>query len=422
MEGWRWRNPPRALVCALVAVVLAGMARARAEEGDEDSPIRFSISAEFIVTADYEREEPAADAEEDARADSHSRIRPNMEDSDFFLAFDRRILGRDLLGGAAIRVRMEDNTAQPRLFAYFADRDFRLAFGRLRLNNKLIGFPTPRNEDLIVYTHILSGALGEKENSQNLYGDNVILDWYPRPSYLTLTAFYHGRAHSEFDAARGEYVIDDEDVTPGGGVGIVYSVPASDEPAWLRRAGLLYDTQYLERQNGESAQLDQMLAGAHFRFGQDGASAWEFKAQAIRSLGLEDRDASGERVFPQHEDDLAREASTVAIASLQWFHGGMHDPAWKAALIAATKSYGDISSGSRRTLVPNLLIPLADDFDLMFQVIYTEYGRGLAAITGRDRDYAVQAGIVFEFDEAFNDPRDYDSMAGAEPGHLLSGY
>lgn len=397
--------------------LLAGIALlafpAQALEVDEVSLPRIQFEGEFISTIDY-FEQPGAK--------TGPRLAPNTNDNNVIFAFDKHLWNSSIVAGIVTRIRLEDNEAQPRLFGFLGAPRYRISAGTMRLRNNLVRFPTAREEDLLTYTNVLNGSLGFEieDDAEHLFGDNIILEWFFRPSFWRAAVFSENRTQTKVE----DFALR-KDAPPNTlGFSISYEVPDAVKYDYvLRRLGFIYDAQALDRRSGDAAQLSSLLLGGVLALNDNPEFPWEGAFQVITTAGLDDRDSSGNEVGAQAEGELSREAATATVLSVFYANRKYLRTRWDVALTLARKSYTDIAGGAQWTAAPTYRYALSSGVNLVAQVIYTDYGDGLAEIIGRDRDYRIQVGVTMFVEQAVNDEVvDYDSILEMEQGSLFRGY
>ena len=385
----------------------------QALEVDEVSLPRIQFEGEFISTIDYFEQPGAKDG---------PRLAPNTADNNVFFAFDKHLWNSSTIAGIVARIRLEDNEAQPRLFGFLGAPRYRISAGTMRLRNNLVRFPTAREEDLLTYTNILNGSLGFEieDDPEHLFGDNIILEWFFRPSFWRAAVFSENRTQTDVNTLDLE-----QDARPNT-LGFSISYEVSDAVKYdyvLRRLGFIYDVQALNRRDGDEAQLTSLLLGGVLALNDNPEFPWEGAFQVITTAGLDDMDSGGGEIRAQSEGELSREAATATVLSVYYANRKYLRTRWDVALTVAQKSYPDISSGAQWTAAPTYRYALSSGVNLVAQVIYTDYGDGLAEIIGRDRDYRIQVGITMFVEQAVNDEVvDYDSILEMEQGSLFRGY
>lgn len=410
-------NRRMAWLGAVLGIALAA-APARALEVDEISLPRITMEGEFVSTLDYVSQ---------TGDDERHLFRPNAEESSVFFAFEKHLYDQEHVGGVVTRLRLEDQEAQPRFFGFLGGPRWRFSFGQMGLRNQLVRFPTVREEDLLDYTHILTAA-PEVDDADHLFGNNVVLDYYLRPSFWRLAAYASGRARTEPEGAGAGLIFAEEPADDrrinGGGLVLAWDVP---EPFRyehvVRRLGVIYDTQTQVRSDGEEARQDAWLLGGVLALNATPEYPWELGFQFIGTAGLDDRDAAGDPVRATEASALPREASLASVVSLSYENRQYLRTRWRAGLTLAHKDYADIDRGTQYTVAPSWFYGVSSGLDLVAQVLYTEYDEGLAAIVGHDRDVRVQVGLSMIVEAVVNDEVvDYDSILEIEQGSLFRGY
>ena len=400
-----------------LSFALAGLAllafSAQALEVDEISLPRIQFEGEFISTIDYFNQSGAEDSD---------RLAPNTEDNNVFFAFDKHLWNSSTVAGIVTRIRIEDNDAQPRLFGFLGGPRYRISAGTMRLRNNVVRFPTAREEDLLTYTNILNGSLGFEieDDPEHLFGDNIIFEWFLRPSFWRAAIFSEDRTQTDVNT-----LVVDNDARPNTlGLSISYEVPdAVKYDHFLRRLGFIYDVQALDRRDGDEAQLTSLLLGGVLALNDNPEFPWEGAFQVITTTGLDDLSAGGNDIRAQSEGELSREAATASVMSIYYANRRYLRTRWDMALTVAQKSYPDITDGAQWSAAPTYRYALSSGVHLIAQAIYTEYGDGLAEIIGRDRDYRIQLGISMIVEQAMNDEVvDYGSILEMEQGSLFRGY
>ena len=402
----------RKFVFALAGLALLGLP-AQALEVDEVSLPRIQFEGEFISTIDYFNQSGAEDRD---------RLAPNTEDNNVFFAFDKHLWNSSNVAGFVMRIRLEDNEAQPRLFGFLGGPRFRVSVGTMRLRNNVVRFPTAREEDLLTYTNVLNGSRGFEieDDPEHLFGDNIIFEWFFRPSFWRAAVFSENRTRNDVNTL----TLEKEDRPNTLGFSISYEVPdAVKYDYWVRRLGFIYDVQALDRRDGDEAQLTSLLLGGVLALNDNLEFPWEGAFQVITTAGLDDVDSAGNEIRAQSEGELSREAATASVLSIYYANRRFLRTRWDLALTVAQKSYPDIADGAQWSAAPSYRYALSSGVNLVAQAIYTEYGDGLAEIIGRDRDYRIQLGISMFVEQTMNDEVvDYDSILELEQGSLFRGY
>jgi hypothetical protein len=396
------------LIAGLLFAALFHAPTALALEVDEISPPRISVEAEFFGTLDYTKSGSANPATPDV-----SDIRANTDDTNLTVVFDKPLYDQSLVAGMVVNLELGQEGVTPRVSTFLASSRFRIGYGRSKLRNTLVRFPTVRDDDLLAYTHVLNSALGLEESDAQMYGDILSLDWSFRPSHWRVSLFGQEREQTRLEAGSGTYVADEAARANSGGLSLIYEPP---EPVryegFVRQFGLIYEVQSNDRISGERARHNSSVLGAVIGVNDNPEYPWEIALQVVNTGGLEDRDGTGTEIRAQSEDALAREAATATVLSVQYANRRYLQTRWRGALTLAHKSYGDIDGASQWSLVPAWFHRIGNGVDLVTQVVYTAYDDGLASIVGQDSEMTVQVGITLQFEDAINDNV-------VEPGSIL---
>jgi hypothetical protein len=402
------------LLAAVTSVPLWVSHIASALEVDENALPRIAVDAELIGTLDYESW--------DANGEIRDRFAPNTDDSNVTFTLDKTLLVAPMSAGAAINLRMDNETVEPRVRVFLAAPRFALTLGSMRLRNTLVRFPTVREEDLLAYTHILNGSLGLEADADQVFGQSLVLDGYLRPGFWRAAVFSERRTQTELTP--GGVFTEDSSARPNTlGASLAYDVPESVQYEHvLRRVGILYDRQELERRDGNRAEINAVLLGAVTGLNDDPEFPWQVGLQVIHSTGLDDRDSEGRAIRAATPEELARETATASVLSVHYANRQYLQTRWQGAITVAHKNYPDLSQASQWSAAPAWYWRLSSGLDLVAQAIYTDYGPRLAEIYGFDRTLTVQIGIAMAVEAVFNDQvTDYDSILEREHGSVFHG-
>jgi hypothetical protein len=88
-------------------------------------------------------------------------------------------------------------------------------------------------------------------------------------------------------------------------------------------------------------------------------------------------------------------------------------------LLFAYKDYPDQNDATQFSIIPNYVYRLGHGFDIVGQYRFTSFNDGLAMMTGVDTDQTIWAGLVFSFDQTFNDQiGERSSILNMEHGYI----
>ncbi len=380
---------------------------ALALEVDREVLPRLTLGGRLIATPSFE-----SNGGFGAAADKDSN-QVDISDSGILLRFDKRIFSNKGVGGAVIGLTKPDqNSDLPddiffhQMHGFFWNKDFEVILGRTRLRNTIIEFPTLRDDDMLAYTHVANGSSYAKNDQYQLFGTYMGADWFFRKNHA-LGLWLSGRIETDIAGTRkSEFNLNT--------VGFGWSYEISEDMRYvkrLRHAGVLIDSQDVDGVVGDNT-MRSIIAGAEWNLTLHPPKSLSLAVQAIFIDGI-DGAGIGTQI------GRAREKSRSLVTALRYTGRPRLLTRWQAALTVGWKDYSDQNNASQITVTPSYVYKLGQGIDLVAQYSYTKYDDGLAAAIGFDRQQAIQVGLVFNFDQRFNDTiGERQSILNLEHGYI----
>ena len=316
----------------------------------------------------------------------------NISDSSLGIRFDKKLF-YDGVGGAtlAFKETSSSNTALiwNEMNAFYWSDLISAVVGRTKLPNSLLELPVLRDEDLLAYAFIGNGASNEENDT--LYGKTLWLTWYVDRKNQGLEFW----ATEKSNETGLEYKKGFNDF----GIGYTYQ-PAEDVKyiQYIRHAGIRLARQSI-KQNSNSRSMTALLAGIEFNFSLDPQYNWAMAFQGIHNNGISGITSSDISDQENGFSNQSKAKSTAFVASLMYTNRAMLLTRWQAALTTGYKRYPDIDGGTQYSIIPSFVYRLGIGFDVVSQINYTKFDRGLY---NKKKDVVYQLGLAFDFDMHFN--------------------
>jgi hypothetical protein len=357
---------------------------------------RITLAGKVVATADA--------VARDSEPTAESGI--NTGDSSLLLRLDKRLYGEDV-GGAVVGISEHDDTVSfHQLNAFYRNQHYRVMVGRARLVNHVIEFSTLRDGDLLAYAHAGNGS--SSDEFDQLYGEQLAVDLYPGGK-VDRIALWGGERRNTAGS-------DDPAGFDSYGLGYLYEqAEALRYVKWLRKAGVMIDSQQVLRAGGEEW-MRTVIAGADFNLNQNPEASWSLALQLIGNGGVDG--VSGADVVHSTSDHVmqrARAKSRSVVIELRHTRRPLLLTRWQGSVALAQKSFDDLDEAKQWSVVPALRYRLGAGVDLAAQASYTHFSDGL----GGGSDRLVQVGLIFGLDTTFNDTfGERDSLLNLEHGYL----
>ncbi len=336
----------------------------------------------------------------------------NFDDTSVLLGF-RQKLYSDYRGKMAIGLKFNDPESSLGDIFYHhifigieGERD-QLIFGRSRIRNALIEFPTLRDDDALFFSDLLNPfASGiELESEDHQYGE--ILE----ASHLFGDRYWL-RVHAGS-------LTEDQDVEfsiNSAGVFFEYMMPETQR--WnrnvLQQLGLGANF-YLEvpEPGGGERTMTAAAASLALNIHPDPVDYWDLRSQVLYNAGVDGIGALADFA------DMTRTESLTVLTSLRYLNRKSEWPRAQLALTAGFRDLPDIGQDTTQTLlILNGLRRIGSGFDLGLQLAYLDNEGDLATLLGED-EWTLQGFLTFEFDARWNSQfDDRDSLLNLEHGYI----
>ncbi len=405
----------RAMLAGLIAAG-ASAPVAKALEVDREVLPRITVGGRLLATPMYESNDGFGTQSDD----STNEI--DVSDSAFLLRFDKRTYSQKGVAGAVLGLRktstdsdLGDDVFFHQLNAFYWNRDYQVVLGRTRLRNFLIEFPTVRDEDLIDYVYVPNASSYREAEEDQFYATQAAFDWYVgKKSALSI-----------WTAARVETdnLGEERETAELNSAGIGWRYATSEQLRYverIREAGVMVDFQNVDDPvTGLDDTMHSITAGAEWNLNRDPSHNWSMAVQGVYNKGFNDI------VFNPAAGDAAqriaqrRAKSRTAVVSLRYTDRPKLLTRSQYAVSLAYKDYPDRDSASQWSIIPSYVYQLGHATDFVAQYIHTKRDDGLAALTGFDTERKLMVGLVFGFDQTFNDQiGERKSILNLEHGYI----
>lgn len=403
-----------------VMLMMAGLGvqQAAALEVDREVLPRITAGGRLVATPAYISEKGYKTQGDE----SANEI--DVSDSSFLLRFDKRIYSNKGVAGAMLGLRktssdsdLPDDIFFHQLNAFFWNRDFQTLVGRTRLRNFLQEFPTARDEDLQDYIYVPNATSYAENEEYQFYAPQLSFDWFVDRKRNALSLWAASQVETDITGDRTAKT----DLNTAG-TGWKYAV--SEDLRYverLREAGVF--VQY-QKVNDEIAGIDDgitsVIAGAAWNLNRNPAANWSMAAQGIYSNGIDNVDVDTiAGTEAQVRAGLRRAKFWSAVVSASFTHRPKLLTRSRSSLTLAYKDFPEGNRASQFSIVPSFVYRLGHVLDLTAQYSYTRWNDGLARLTGFEAEQRVLLGLVFGFEQRFNDQiGERDSILNLEHGYI----
>jgi hypothetical protein len=362
---------------------------------------RITVGGRLLATPRYEETDGfAGESDEDA-----SDI--DVSDSAILLRFDKRIYNQQGVAGGTIGIRkvgfhseVEGDVFFHQLNATFWNRDFDVVVGQTRQRNFQVELPTLRDEDLLDYAYVPNASSFREAEEDVLFAPIAGVDWFPAGGRHALTGFVGAQVRTSFAGDEESPEINSY------GLGWAYHAPeAMHLIERTRAAGVRLFYQDVDESLSSSGDEDMisLIAGGEWTLNRDPSSVWATGAQGIYNQGLDDVAFDPAASEGMRLGALNQAESWSLAAFLTYTARPNLLTRRRYGLVLGAKDYPDETDASRYSIIPNFVWRLGHAIDLVAQYKYEVLDDGLAAMTGFESDQSIQVGLVFGFDQTFND-------------------
>ena len=321
-------------------------------------------------------------------------------DSSVSLGFSKYLFNSTDYGYARIGVKtVEDHSDLPdNLYVHqmqigIGGPRYELQLGRGRLPNTLLALPTLRDSDLLDFTTVANGMSAASAEEYQVFGNSLAARTWLKPALSVQAAL---TARTETNAA-GQ--VASSGSFNGGALTLAYEIPeAMMVGQGVRFASVGLDQQrVVELGNGTANEaMTAWLAGLNYQLNSNPEGSWLLDAQLIANQGAQiaTLDTRIER---------ARAKSRAVVMALRYRDSPTLQTHWQAALTIGCKDYADFNNARSLVVAPTFSYRLGSGIDLLGQLAYRKNQSTLAQATGVESERAIYAGLVFRFDQTFNE-------------------
>lgn len=377
------KNSNYLIVASVLSILFYSTADAL--EVDREVKPRVTIGGRLLTTMD------AVDYD----SDPQEKGRINLGDSSILTRFDKRLY-REGVAGAVIGLKEADSAGNNELrlhelYVFYWNQDINILLGRTRLRNTLIEFPSLRDDDLLIYTHV--GNASSNDEFDQLYANQFAVDWTVDKKFNQYSVWTgtrnndatHNNAPDGFDSV---------------GAGYVYQQP--EDLLYVhtvRHAGLLFDRQRVNT-SSKAEWMNAVIAGADFNLNRNPTASWSMATQAIVNQGISN--ANLVDIINGASDAMSSRAASESqsmVVGLRYTARPHLLTRWQAAMTLAYKDYTAFSDATQWSVVSGFYYRIGQGVDLVGQASYSNYSDTL----GGGSDSQVQLGIRFSLETVYND-------------------
>jgi hypothetical protein len=372
-----------------VSMVVTGLLvapLAQALEVDREVMPRITLGGRVVGTLDF------VDLDSDpGRENSISH-----EDSSLSLRLDKRLYTRGV-AGALLSFREDDDEVHfGDHYVFFWNRYVEVLLGHAPLRNKLIEFPTLRDDDLLSATHV--GNASSDGNFEQTHGDMFSVDGFVGDGHA-LGIWAGSRLDGPGMGVEG---------LDSAGLSYIYQPPETLRYVRrVRRFGVLLDRQKVDA-GVDTEWMKGWVAGLDINLTMNPVANWSMEAQLVDVAGAGAVDLATVA-------GRARAQSRSLAAAIRYTARPALLTRWQAAVTVAYTDYSDVDDAVQWSVTPNFLYRLGEGVDLLAQYHHVDHGSGL----GGGDDRSVQIGLAFSLDARFNDTiGERNSILNREHGYI----
>lgn len=298
-------------------------------------------------------------------------------------------------------------------FILLEDKSHILKFGRSRVRNTLIEFPTLRDDDAIYFTDVLNPFSSGEDSEDSQYG-NVL-----EASHVFGKRFWlniHGEHFTEIPA-----LLDDSEQDfdfNAVGVTLEYRVPETQR--WNReildQIGIGFNG-FLTARDEDEGKLDEVLKNITFstilNIYPDPVHFLDLRHQTIYNVGFDEV----ERL--ENYANMTRASSLATFTSLRYLYRKLERPTAQLSLAFGYKTFPDLSeTADQIQLMANTFYRVGENFDVGLQFQYRHNSDDLKKILG-ENDGIIQLSLIYSVDQSWNDQfDDRGSLLSLEHGYI----
>ena len=298
-------------------------------------------------------------------------------------------------------------------FIQLEDKSHILKFGRSRVRNTLIEFPTLRDDDAIYFTDVLNPFSLGKNSEGSQYG-NVL-----EASHVFGKRFWlniHGEHFVEVPA-----LLNDSEPDFGfNAVGAMLEYRVPETQRWNREVldqiGIGFNG-FLTARDEDESKFDEILKNIMFsavlNVHPDPVHFLDFRHQTIYNVGF------GEVERLDNYTDMTRASSLATFTSLRYLYRRLEHPTAQLSLGFGYKTFPDLSeTADQIQLIANMFYRMGENFDVGLQFQYRHNSDDLKKLLG-EKEGIIQLSLIYSVDQSWNDQfDDRDSVLSLEHGYI----
>ncbi len=400
-----------------ITCTLLGVEKSAALEVDRAVLPRITVGGRLVATPLVESREGFGNVSDD----DDSEI--DISDSSILVRFDKRVYGDEGVAGGVIGLRktdddsdLDDDVFFHQLNAFFWNQNFQVTVGRTRLRNFLIEFPTVRDEDLIDYIYVPDASSFREAEEDQFFGNLMSYDRFIGNKKQALSVWAAARVETDVQG-------DDEETTDLNSVGFSWTYINSEAVRYvekIRKAGVLLDFQEIDDNVLSSDENTvAIVGGAEWNLNKDPSNNWSMAVQGIYYDGFDGIVFNPNASEAVRRATLRRAESWSAVVSVSNTKRPKLVTRSRFALSIAYKDYPDESDASQFSIIPSYMYRIGHAMEIVVQYRFTDFDDGIAAMTGFENDQQILVGLVFGFDQTFNDQiGERTSILNIEHGYI----
>ncbi len=298
-------------------------------------------------------------------------------------------------------------------FILLEDKSHILKFGRSRVRNTLIEFPTLRDDDAIYFTDVLNPFSSGEDSEDSQYG-NVL-----EASHVFGKRFWLG-IHGERFAETPTLLDDSEPDFDFNAVGAMLEYRVPETQRWNRefldQIGIGFNG-FLTARDEDESKFDEILKNITFstilNIYPDPVHFLDFRHQTIYSVGF----SEVERL--DSYADMTRASSLATFTSLRYLYRKLERPTAQLSLTFGYKTFPDLpETADQIQLIANTFYRVGENFDVGLQFQYRHNSDDLKKLLG-ENEGIVQLSLIYSVDQSWNDQfDDRDSLLSLEHGYI----
>lgn len=298
-------------------------------------------------------------------------------------------------------------------FILLEDKSHILKFGRSRVRNTLIEFPTLRDDDAIYFTHVLNPFSSGEDSEDSQYG-NIL-----EASHVFGKRFWLG-IHGEHFAEAPNMLDDSEPDFDFNAVGATLEYRVPETQRWNReildQIGIGFNG-FLTARDKDEGKFDEVLKNITFstilNIYPDPVHFLDLRHQTIYNVGFDEV----ERL--ENYANMTRASSLATFTSLRYLYRKLERPTAQLSLAFGYKTFPDLSeTADQIQLMANTFYRVGENFDVGLQLQYRHNSDDLKKILG-ENEGIIQLSLIYSVDQSWNDQfDDRGSLLSLEHGYI----